>query len=215
MSENVTVNPGRERILTRIRQALKNHTEVPWAAPTPIFAPVTDLLARFQAECKANITECVIADNTTTAISCLEMLMAEIPAGEVFAEDSGTLRRMLNGVERRINWSSEGPPSEQCRATITLCHALVALTGSVLISSACGGRGASIVAPIHIVVARESQILPDLEAALDFVAAQNLAQDCSYVGLITGCSRTGDIEKQLVIGAHGPRRLVVLVERGA
>lgn len=42
------------------------------------------------------------------------------------------------------------------------------------------------------------------------MAAQN-----SYVGLITGSIRTADIEKILVVGAHGPRRLVVILEVAA
>jgi L-lactate dehydrogenase complex protein LldG len=58
-------------------------------------------------------------------------------------------------------------------------------------------------------------LLADLESALELVRTKKLYQTSSFVGLITGCSRTGDIEKQLVIGAHGPQRLIVLVEKGS
>ena len=85
------------------------------------------------------------------------------------------------------------------------------MTGSVLVSSAgCGGRGASVVAPCHIVVAHAGQLVLDLEAAL--ARAGQIAFDNSYVGLISGSSRTADIEKRLIIGVHGPRRLVVIIE---
>jgi L-lactate dehydrogenase complex protein LldG len=213
MSE--TPNPSRERILSRIGQALKQKTEFPACQPAPLFAPVANLLQRFQDECKANITDCVITASKAETCARLHALLADIPAGEIFVEDTPQLHAILQGTDRPLNWSSNGPPGEQSQATITQCHALVALTGSVLTSSACGGRGASIVAPVHVVVAHESQIVADLETVLKLVQMEKLAMTRSLVGLITGCSRTGDIEKQLVIGAHGPQRLVVIVERGS
>ena len=213
MSE--TANPSRERILSRIGQALKQKTTLPACDPTPLFAPIANLLQRFQDECKANITECLVTGDAPETRSRLQTLLTEIPTGEVFVEDTPELRTLLQSEPRLLRWSTDGPPSEQCQATITQCHALVALTGSILTSSACGGRGASIVAPVHIVIAHESQLLADLESALNRVQTNKLPVTASFVGLITGCSRTGDIEKQLVIGAHGPQRVVVLLEKGS
>jgi len=207
-------NPSREWILARIGHALKQKTELAASAPTPLFSPVGDRLQRFQTECKTNITECIPTSNGAETCARLHELLTDIPVGDIFVEDTQSLRALLENSERSLKWSSEGAPSEKSQATITECHALVALTGSVLTSSACGGRGASIVAPIHIVVARESQILADLDSTLELVKERELFRSSSFVGLITGCSRTGDIEKQLVIGAHGPQRLVVIVERG-
>jgi L-lactate dehydrogenase complex protein LldG len=86
---------------------------------------------------------------------------------------------------------------------------LVAQTGSILISSAGGGRGATVVAPIHIVLAGIEQLVPDLETAL--AKAYGPASRNSYLSLITGSSRTADIEKILVMGAHGPKRLIVIL----
>jgi L-lactate dehydrogenase complex protein LldG len=86
---------------------------------------------------------------------------------------------------------------------------LVAQTGSVLISSACGGRGSSVAAPVHIVFASLSQMVPDLETAMSRATAT--AAKNSYLCLITGSSRTADIEKILVMGAHGPKRLIVIL----
>ena len=80
------------------------------------------------------------------------------------------------------------------------------------LANSCAGRGASIIAPVHIVYAQVSQIVPDLESALNLVHERGLYNKASYVGLITGSSRTADIEKILVQGAHGPRRLVLILE---
>ncbi len=206
---------GRERILKRVGNALKRKTPFPETTAKPLFKPVTNLVERFAAECEANITECVITANANETCSRLRTLLGEVPEGEVFVEDAAETRDLLRGCERPLKWSSEGAPSEQCRVTITRCEGLVALTGSVITSSGCGGRGASVVAPIHVVVARESQLLPDLESALALIQKKDLPGKNSFIGLITGCSRTGDIEKILVMGAHGPMRLIVLLELGS
>jgi L-lactate dehydrogenase complex protein LldG len=66
---------------------------------------------------------------------------------------------------------------------------------------------------IHVVIAYANQLVDDLKDA--FVAVQN-KYSCklpSMLSVITGPSRTADIEKTLVMGAHGPRELfLILVE---
>ena len=49
---------------------------------------------------------------------------------------------------------------------MTLAEALIAQTGSILVTASCGGRGASVVAPCHIVYATTAQLVPDLATAL-------------------------------------------------
>ena len=127
-------------------------------------------------------------------------------------QDARELRRMAPAWPggRSLRWSSEGAPNEASQATITLAEALVASTGSALVSASCGGRGASVVAPCHIVNARLEQLVPDMDAALARAQESGAVSRNSFLGLITGSSRTADIEKILVMGAHGPRRLVVV-----
>ena len=96
-------------------------------------------------------------------------------------------------------------------ATITLAETLVAQTGSIFVSAACGGRGASVVSPVHIVVATAEQLVPDLHAAFARLRESSATAKNSFLCLITGSSRTADIEKIIVMGAHGPRRLVVVL----
>ncbi len=138
------------------------------------------------------------------------------PAGEIFAQDAPELRALATAFQdgRPLRWSSEGPPNEASQATITLCEALVAQTGSVLVSSANGGRQATVIAPVHIVFARLNQLVPDLEAVFARIYERGIASKNSYVCLITGSSRTADIEKILIMGAHGPRRLIVVLQTG-
>ena len=210
-----TENSGRERILARIRTALREPApkHVAPAASGPIFAPVSDPLDRFQKECTLNLTECAIVSDMGASAAAVANVVASIPAGDIFVQDAPELRRMapLRQEGRTIRWSSEGGPLETSQATITLAEALVAQTGSVFVSSACGGRGASVAAPVHIVVATLDQLVPDIDAAFARLRDRGAQEKNSMLCLITGSSRTADIEKILVMGAHGPRRLIVVV----
>ena len=105
----------------------------------------------------------------------------------------------------------KGGQPKSSQATITLAEAVVAQTGSVFVSASCGGRGASVVAPVHIVVASVDQLVPGLDAAFTRIRESGTPEKNSMLCLITGSSRTADIEKILVMGAHGPRRLVVFL----
>jgi L-lactate dehydrogenase complex protein LldG len=100
---------------------------------------------------------------------------------------------------------------ESCDAGISECEALIAQTGSVLVSNrSSGGRALSVLPPHHVVLARREQLLPDLPAAFALLKSKYGSDYPSLISFITGPSRTGDIERILVLGAHGPKRLTIL-----
>ncbi len=213
-----TDNPARERILERIRTGLRVPVpETPDAPIGAIFQPVENPLERFQQEAKANLMECLTGGDAVSVTQQLKNVLDSLPDGEIYVQDVSSLRRMIatTGSSRPVRWSNEGAPRESSQATITLVEALVAQTGSLFVTAACGGRGASVVAPCHIVVASASQLVPDLQTALGNASKQGKLQQNSFACLISGSSRTADIEKILVQGAHGPRRLVVILQTGA
>lgn len=99
---------------------------------------------------------------------------------------------------------------EKCDAGITLCDALIAQTGSVLMTAqSAGGRALSVLPPHHVVIARREQLVPDLSAAFALLREKYGDDLPSLIGFITGPSRTGDIERILVLGAHGPKQLTI------
>lgn len=101
---------------------------------------------------------------------------------------------------------------EACDAGITECDALVAQTGSVLLTARSGGgRALSVLPPHHIVIARHDQLVPDLPAAYALLHERYDRAWPSMMTLITGASRTGDIERILVLGAHGPKKLTIIL----
>jgi len=101
---------------------------------------------------------------------------------------------------------------ESCDAGITECDALIAQTGSVLVTNrSAGGRALSVLPPHHVVLARRDQLLRDLPAAFQFLKQKYDADYPSMISFITGPSRTGDIERILVLGAHGPKKLTIFL----
>ncbi len=99
----------------------------------------------------------------------------------------------------------------RCDVGISACDALVAQTGSVVVTSrGAGGRALSVLPPHHGVVARREQLVPDLPAAFAMIKARYGTSYPSMISIITGPSRTGDIERILVLGAHGPKKLTIL-----
>ena len=85
-------------------------------------------------------------------------------------------------------------------------------TGSIVLASGPGQpRLASLLPPIHIALLPVSRLCPSLPAYLAEVGARVVAS--SQVIVITGPSRTADIEMSLTYGVHGPREIhVVLVD---
>lgn len=114
-------------------------------------------------------------------------------AGIVFAEDES---HFLKNAE----------------AGLTSCEALIARTGSIMVSSATwSGRRLSIYPEKHLVIAYSSQLQTDIRDGLALVREKYQPNFPSMLSLVSGPSRTADIEKTLVMGAHGPKELILFL----
>ena len=89
----------------------------------------------------------------------------------------------------------------------------VAETGScVIFARKDVSRLVSLLPPVHITVVRRDQILPSLDELFTMCRAEFLASDYShYVNIISGPSRSADIEQTLITGMHGPRDAYMIV----
>ncbi len=87
----------------------------------------------------------------------------------------------------------------------------IAETGSLLCESGpLAPRGATLMTPLHVAIVRSEQIVPDLADAINALASRPRLP--ANAVLITGPSKTADVEGVLVTGVHGPREVhVVLV----
>jgi L-lactate dehydrogenase complex protein LldG len=92
---------------------------------------------------------------------------------------------------------------------LTDVYAAVAETGSIVVRrSADHPLMASLVPPVHIAVVERHQIVPDL---IDLMRKLNVEGTAGGVTIITGPSKTADIEMNLVTGVHGPGEVHVFV----
>jgi L-lactate dehydrogenase complex protein LldG len=125
------------------------------------------------------------------------------------------IRGLLDDVsiaKLEVSRSTVKTDLEKVSAGITGCDALIAQTGSVLLTAKSGGGRALSVLPVHhVVVATSSQLVADLPAAFELLQKKYAPDFPSFMTFITGPSRTGDIERVLVLGAHGPRKLTVIL----
>ena len=185
---------ARDNILQRVHAALgvEAHRPLP---PTnaPIFPPIVDVEARFRAEFVTLRGE--IIEN-------FEVLHAFLNGFSKFATDSGVLASKIAG--------EPNASVRECDLGVTGCDCLVAQTGSIIVSTlSAGGRALSVLPPTHLVIARREQIVPDLASGMALLRKRYDKHWPSALSVITGPSRTADIEKILVMGAHGPKRLAL------
>jgi L-lactate dehydrogenase complex protein LldG len=105
---------------------------------------------------------------------------------------------------------ASGPATGNERVSITPCIAAIAETGSVVMAS--GARtpaNLNFLPDTHIIVVYESQLVRHVE---DVFARIRLYSPLPRgINFVTGPSRTADIEQTLEIGAHGPRRMHILL----
>src|SRR5262249_18337853 len=94
---------------------------------------------------------------------------------------------------------------------------LIAETGTVALKARPGEpRSLSLLPPVHIAVAERGQLLADLFDLFESIPVAGTQGSAlpSCLSLITGPSKTGDIELRLVTGVHGPGEIhVVLASR--
>jgi L-lactate dehydrogenase complex protein LldG len=97
---------------------------------------------------------------------------------------------------------------------ITSAKYAIAETGTLVMQSGPGReRLASLLPPVHVAIVDSSQILPDLFDLFALLEASGVAALASNLVLITGPSKTGDIELKLTTGVHGPGEWHVVIIR--
>ncbi|MCQ2959137.1 MAG: lactate utilization protein [Bacteroidales bacterium] len=134
----------------------------------------------------------------------------EIIGEEVLLCNNKDLLQILE--KNSIPYNTDSEYARVAKFSLTTCEALAARTGSIFVSSAqIEGRRLISAAETHIVLAYANQICPDLAECIDVIEGKYGNKFPSQVTAITGPSRTSDIEKTLVLGAHGPKNLYVLI----
>ena len=223
----------REKILARIREALTVTAPLPGQHDRVAAAPAAnpsaqarqwlpaagetfeEQLARFRANAAELKADFQLAQNRDD-FAALLLKLRDVDGWKKIASHAGELTdaacRALGLPVCRTDQPYDVNELETCDAGLSECDALIAQTGSVLVTSrGAGGRALSVLPPHHVVLARREQLLRDLPAAFEFLKQKYGANYPSMISFITGPSRTGDIERILVLGAHGPKKLTIVL----
>jgi L-lactate dehydrogenase complex protein LldG len=233
----------REKIFRRIRDALKSASPKPGSHDSghPPAGQYPDILAKARTAA-SGARDWLPSVGLTLAewVTLFTKNSFDLRTSVIVAADAGAAHRQLRALSEAEGWTRVATHGhgiaagasdalglaqintdggydvhelERCDAGISGCDALIAQTGSILLTTRSGGgRALSVLPPHHVVIARLDQMVPDLPSAYELLHhTYGPAQWPSMITIITGPSRTGDIERILVLGAHGPKKLTVIL----
>lgn len=205
---------SKEKVLKRIRDALVDHMPAPFHdvdTERMIFAEQGDdfleeTFARAFISSGGKFVFCADVDEMTEN---LKALVAHISAKTIYYGEE-----FLTGILQSLDVELLNKPEDvyKCDVALTACEALVARHGIIVCSSNDkGGRRSFVAPPVHIVFATNKQLVNSLKDAMRYLNDKYKSAMPSLISFISGPSRTADIEKTLVHGAHGPKELYLFM----
>jgi len=216
------VSGARERILARIRKAQGRGGSKPSqaeleAVETYLRAHPRGTLPKVEGDLVARFRERAQAMQSTTDSVAAE---AEVPVAVARYLSAGNLP--LSGCVwpqlAHLDWKGAGLALEPRGAKdgdpvgVTGAFAAIAETGTLVLASGPGTPASvSLLPETHIAIVPAARIVAHMEQASDLARAE-LRELPRAVNFVSGPSRTADIDQTIVLGAHGPYRVhIVLV----
>lgn len=204
---------SKERILKKIRKGLIESTTQPFPGVDinqSVYIPQEKPLDELFAEEFSKLTgQFIFCETIKEFVVSLNVLSLEKKWENLFCWNHS-----LQDIFKKFDFNKcrDGNNIETADAGITTCEALIARTGTILLSSKqASGRSLPIFPPVHIVAANTDQLVFDSKDALQRLMQKYRGRLPSMISLATGPSRTADIEKTLVLGAHGPKEVYVFL----
>jgi L-lactate dehydrogenase complex protein LldG len=204
---------SREKILNKIRNALIAKRDIPYPDTdhdSPVFLPMEEgPEVNFAQEFNRVGGKFIYCEDHAEFGENLAILIRDNGWTDLVAADP----KVTDLLDKcGISYVSGKEKLKSAKVGITHCEFLVSRLGSIMVSSAqLSGRRMFAFPETHIVVAFTSQLVPDIRDALRELRKKYEKKMPSMVTLITGPSRTADIEKTLVMGAHGPKDLYLFL----
>ena len=203
------------------RPARASHAEIaPAAMPVAPGVRLAQLTSQFARELEqvdgrfiGLLSANELSDRVVALTQQLEVRRAALGEGVVFDLSKTALALEQAGVSIiRAGYGAE-PESAIVRDQIASCDLGIieadygiASTGTfVVLSTPTRPSSLTLLPPVNLILVAADRILPDLAAAISALGPQKVM--AHRVALITGPSRTADIEKMIVIGVHGPKQL--------
>lgn len=204
---------SKEKILEKVRSAIRQTkplTEQSYDKKEAEFPAITTSLTdAFVKAIRAVNAEATICDTEQHKYETIGQFLESKQIKNLYCQDA-FLQQKLKAYS--IDYKSNKNDFENMEAAITTAEFFIARTGSVLVSAAnTAGRQLNIFPPVHIVIGTQNQLVAEISDAFSSLREKYKNNLPSLIELITGPSRTADIEKTLVLGAHGPKELHVFL----
>ena len=204
---------SREKILKKIRKALihKSTQEIGDVDLDSEIYVASDepLEIQFAQNFSALNGKFVFCENEVEFIENFEFFVKDNNWKNIYCLEPSIKKIFEKG---QIPYSDKEEDFAQTDIGVTLCECLIARTGSIIITSKqASGRRLPVYSNYHIVIAYTSQLVKSIKDALKFIREKYTGQIPSMITTITGPSKTADIEKTLVQGAHGPKEVFVFL----
>lgn len=204
---------SREKILKKVRAALINKSKIDATdidLDSNIYPEAEDSLELTFAQAFSELNgQFIFCENEDDFCENMAALAHENALENLFCIDSH-IQELLR--KAKVPFMHDEADRLKTNVGVTGCEFLIARTGSVMVSSKqSDGRRGNIFPNFHIVVAWTSQLVFTAKDALTAIKAKYGAQLPSLISTISGPSRTADIEKTLVQGAHGPKEIFVFL----
>ncbi|MCL4246736.1 MAG: LUD domain-containing protein [Anaerolineae bacterium] len=229
------MSSSRDTILSKLRSARRPFDAAP---PRPAnYLPVLSiedtgraaLIARFEREMETLKGSALVAQGDDAASAIVIDLLHKHNVTHILAWDFAhipvaDLETKLHEAGITITFpnthEARSPDTMQwygsAGAGITGADAAIAATGTLVLSASAGkGRIPTVLPPVWISIINSEQIFARLEEWLAHERTQGLTtiQERSNLVFVTGPSRTGDIEMQLILGVHGPGTQYVVIKQ--
>lgn len=201
-------------MLKKIRQALLQKRENPYLdfEDSPLYKDETEPLdLTFARELTAVSGKFVYCDGEIALIENLILLAESLKINKIFAWEYA-VQQLLDQYGFPVY--TTGHNFDQADAAITVCEALIARNGNVLISNGdAAGRALSVYPPVHIVIAKASQLVMDVKHALRKVQEKYHDKFPTMLTMIDGPSlHTDFINQSLPVGQGSKELYVFLLE---
>lgn len=211
------INPmskdSRDNILKRLAKATAQKSPIPYPeivdSKDIFYGETPELLQLFKEQFNTLSGIFYLCKTHQELLESIDQHCEHINDEHIFCADAKLIHLLHNaGFSRKLNGSLSIPEASLC---ISSCISLVARTGSILFSSVqAEGRSHAIAPDTQIVIAFKNQLLYNVGQALS-AHTEKYSELPSMISLTSGASRTADIEKTLVMGAHGPKELIVIM----
>lgn len=225
---------SREAILRRIRQYEIKGESFALPDTMPACPEYPDPPAKFREEFEAlggifikassgkeirSALQAVLTENDARSLAWEKKEVLDLagcsypPAFQFSSEDFFTCSLHEDGkVDKKVNLTNFDRTREEMgriEVSVSIARAGIAETGSIVESTGDkGSRVMPILAPVHVVFLPADRLM---NSHLDFFTAFTPGEEGSAQIIMSGASRTADIEKTLIVGVHGPKKLYVIL----